>query len=393
MNVLIVGGGIAGTSCAEELRKLNSKAEITIISEENHPLYSRVLLPHYAIGKVEREKCFLKSEKWYQDQNIELLLGQRVVRLDTKNKFVELDDARELSYDKLVIAGGTEPRTVSGEPKGVVYFWALDDVDHMLSVINGLKHEAFKTQAVVHGGGFIACEFINVFRNHDIDTVVTFRGKHFWNKILNDQAGLLIQNHLEQSGIQILPKAELVGARGDQDLKAVDTTKGDLPCSLLGVAIGNTPETRWLADSGIEINQGIKTDEFLETNVENIFAIGDIAESYDLVAGRQYSAGNWGRAMMQGRTVAKTIAGERTAYEQVSSYAINLLGLDITFIGDTNKRAADDVVVWGSVDQGALTQIFVRNEKVVGAATIGRNQDRKILTEAIQNKQGIPGLK
>jgi NAD(P)H-nitrite reductase large subunit len=91
--------------------------------------------------------------------------------------------------------------------------------------------------------------------------------------------------------------------------------------------------------------------------------------------------------------VAKTITGERTAYGQVSSYAINLLGLDITFIGDTDKQAADEVVVKGSEEQGGLTQIFVRNEKVVGAAILGRNQDRKILTEAIQNKQGISRLK
>ncbi len=393
MQVIIVGGGIAGTSCAEELHKLDSEANITIISEEHHPLYSRVLLPHYATGKVEREKCFLKSEKWYQDQNIELLLGQRAGRLDTKNKFIELDNARELPYDKLVIAGGTEPRTVSGEPKGVVYFWTIDDVDHMLPVISGLKHDALRTQAVVHGGGFIACEFINVFQNYNIDTVVAFRGKHFWNKILNRQAGKLIQDHLEKENVQVLSEAEMTNTCGEQNLEAVDTTKGDLPCSILGVAIGNSSELSWVQDSGVEINQGIKTDEFLETNITDVFAVGDIAESFDPIVDRQYCAGNWGRAMMQGRTVAKTLAGERTAHEQVSSYAISLLGLDITFIGDTDKRAADEVVVWGSVEQGALTQIFVRNDKVVGAAILGRNKDRRILTEAIQNKRGIPKLK
>src|SRR6188474_1489970 len=103
MRVVIVGGGIAGTTAAEELRKLAPAAEITIVSEERHPVYSRVLLPHYLKGKVPRERVFLKKEEWYAEQKIEWLVGTRVDACDPKNAFVTLSDGRELPYDKLLI--------------------------------------------------------------------------------------------------------------------------------------------------------------------------------------------------------------------------------------------------------------------------------------------------
>ena len=392
MKCLIIGGGIAGTSCAEQLRKLDPDVEITIVEQEQHHLYSRVLLPHYAMGKVERDKCFLKSEQWYQDENIELFLGRSVVKLDTKNKFVELDDARELPYDKLVIASGTEPRTVVGEPKGIVYFWTLDDVDHMLHVAKE------KQRAAVHGGGFIACEFINFFVDRGCQTTVFFRGKHFWNKILTEQAGQFITKYLEQVGVKVLSEQEMVETKGDLNLEGVVTSNKQIDCSLLGVSIGNQSDFSWMQQAGLKTKQGILTNQFLETNSPDVYAVGDVAESFDPVVGRQYLSGNWGRAMMQGRAVAKTIAGDRTQFEQVSSYAINLLGLDIAFIGDVDKNAADQVIEKGMTlvrvsnsDQG-LTQIFVRNEQVVGAVILGKSTERNKLTQAIQNQDKISSL-
>jgi len=379
MKYLIIGGGIAGTSCAEELRKLDPDAEITIVEQEYHRLYSRVLLPHYAMGKVEREKCFLKTEEWYRENNIELLLGQRVLKLDPKNKFVELDDARELPYDKLLISTGSEPRVIGGEPQGVAYFWTLDDVDHLLQVVQE------KNKAVVYGGGFIASEFINTFKHFGLDTTVVHRGQHFWNSILNDQAGKFIQDHLEKSGVKVISEIDNIEIVGDKELEAIQINNENVPCSLLGAAVGSNRDLSFVQEAGIEVAQAIKTNEFLETNVADIYAAGDVAESYDPVACRQYAAGNWFRAMMQGRTVAKTIFGDQTKYEHVSSYAINLLGLDISFIGDTNKNAAEQVKLWGQADEQGMCLIYLRNNKVVGAVVLGKNQLRPSLTKAIES--------
>ncbi|MFH1315061.1 MAG: FAD-dependent oxidoreductase [Candidatus Uhrbacteria bacterium] len=386
MKYLIIGGGIAGTSCAEELRKLDPDAEITTIEQEYHRLYSRVLLPHYAMGKVEREKCFLKTEEWYQENKIELLLGQSVVKLDSKNKFVELDDARELPYDKLLISTGSEPRVIGGEPRGVVYFWTLDDVDHLLGIIQeNKKIKKEKNKAIVYGGGFIACEFINTFQHFGIDTTVAHRGKHFWNSILNDQAGEFVRAHLEKSGVKVVSEIDNVEIVGDKEIETIQINNDQTPCSLLAVAVGSNRDLSFVQEAGIEVDQAIKTNEFLETNVADIYAAGDVAESYDPVACRQYAAGNWFRAMVQGKTVAKTMFGDRTEYKQVSSYAMNLLGLDISFIGDTNKNMADQVKLWGQADEKGMCLIYLRLNKIVGAVILGKNQFRPSLTKAIKS--------
>jgi len=108
MHYVIIGGGIAGTTAAEELRKLDPDSDISLISEEFHALYSRVLLPHYIKGKIPRERVFLKKESWYQEQKIEWITGETIVHVDTKNKHVEFAGGGEMPYDKLLIASGSE---------------------------------------------------------------------------------------------------------------------------------------------------------------------------------------------------------------------------------------------------------------------------------------------
>ena len=132
---------------------------------------------------------------------------------------------------------------------------------------------------------------------------------------------------------------------------------------------------------------GVKTNEYLETNIPGVYAAGDIAEFYDPILGRQLQIGNWMNAMSQGRTVAKSMTGERTEFRLVSSYATNVLGLEIIFIGDVDKAAAEKIELVGSVESGGMTQVFERGGRVVGAALINRNADRAPITKAIQEKQ------
>lgn len=385
-----MGGGIAGTTCAEELRKLDPEAQITIISEEPHPLYSRVLLPHYVRGKVPREKCFLKSEGWYEENEVELMTGTYATKLDVDNKFVETDDARELPFDKLVITTGVEPREAESGPRGVSGFWTLDDADQLYALVSEFGPG---TKAAIYGGGFISCEYLNIFAENEFATTVFFRGPHFWSKILHPEVGEMFTRHLEANGVTVLPGRKTEGLIGDKDLKGIRTSEGEIECSLLGTGIGTAPILGWLREAGIECNDGVVVNEFMETNVPDVYACGDVAESYDVLAGRTYLAGNWGRAMLQARSLAKTIIGDRTRYAQASSYAINVLGLEVSFVGDTAREAADEVILRGKANSGKISQIFVRDGGIVGAVIMGRNEDRGTLTGWIQNRQNIAEIR
>jgi len=386
MHYVIIGGGIAGTTAAEELRKLNPVSEITIVSQEIHPVYSRVLLPHFLKGKVPRERVFLKKVSWYDEQKIEWLTGISVVQLDTKNKFVGLSDGRELPYDKLLITTGGELRTLFSDARGVSYFRTLDDADHLQQL---LSERTEKSLAVVYGGGFIACEYINIFAHYQIPFSVAFRGPYFWPRLLETEAGELIQKQLLSHGIALHPHSVFSEVVGEKELRAVKTSSGEHPCSLLGVGIGIETDFSWIQEAGIETGSGIKCDEFLKTNVADVYTAGDVAEFFDVIVGRQIHIGNWMNAMMQGRHVARTMFGQEKTFELVSSYATNVLGLEIIFVGDVSKEHADEVKVFGSVQSGGVVQLFARAGQLVGAVLIGRNQDRAQVTKLIQSRSQI----
>lgn len=388
MRYVIVGGGIAGTTAAEEIRKLQPDAEITIVSEEQHPVYSRVLLPHYLKGKVPRERVFLKQPEWYEKQNIEWLPGTRVEKLDPKNNFVALSKGREIEYDKLLIATGGDVLPIGEDLRGVCYFRTVDDADHILQLVGERGPDA---RAAIFGGGFIACEYLNFFAQEKLPTAIAFRGPHFWSRVFDEGSGNLLNTHLRTNGVEVISDAQSgIELIGDQQLTAIKLPTGKtIPCSILGVGVGIKTELDWIRDSGVEVNHGVKANEYLETNLPNIYAAGDGAEFFDVVVGHHRLVGNWMNAQMQGRAVAKSMAGERTAFRLVSSYATNALGLEIIFVGETDRSQADEIVVRGSAEAKGVTQVFLKNHTVVGATILGRNKDRAPLTKLVNEQTQV----
>jgi NAD(P)H-nitrite reductase large subunit len=393
MHYVIIGGGIAGTTAAEELRKLDPDSEITLISEEYHALYSRVLLPHYIKGKIPRERVFLKKsggagsgsagESWYEEQKIEWLTGEIVLRVDTKNKFVELLSGREVEYDKLLIASGVEVKLMEQDLPGLSYLRTLDDADHLVELLRALPKDA---KVGIYGGGFIASEYLNIFHEANLQTTIAYRGSHMWSRGLSKEAGELIKNQLVQSGIVVLENAKEIEFLGDKKIEAFLTNGQTHPCDLMGLGVGVAPHFSFLKDSGIEVNQGIIANQFLETNVQDIFVAGDVAEYFDERYGRHLHVASWMNAQMQGRCVAKNMFGEKVSFDLVSSYAMDIVGIDVIFIGDVSRSDADETKMIGSVNDGGVTEFFIRKNQIVGAILVGRNGDRKAVTELIRQK-------
>jgi NAD(P)H-nitrite reductase large subunit len=371
MRHIIIGSGIAGTTAAEELRKLDATAEIVLIGEEHEVIYSRVLLPHYAKGIVPREKIFLKKETWYLDKDIEWLCGVRCEEIDTVNRHVVVSDGREIPYDKLLITVGAEIHTLPYEGENVCYFQTLGDTEHLIA-----KIASCSGRGIAYGGSFIACELIDLFVHRGMKTVAAFRGPWMFSRILDAESGALVTAHLKRVGVDVRP--------GSETIESVCATSEDI----VAVGVGIAPELDWIRDAGIATNRGILANARLETNVADVYAAGDIAEFDDIVVGRRVMAGNWPSAQMQGRVAARNMAGTAEEFQNVSAYATNLAGLDIIAIGDTDRAASDSTIIVGSVDAGGVTQLFVRSGKLVGATLVGRNRDRKAVTDGI--RAGLP---
>lgn len=383
--VVILGGGIGGTTVAETLRKLGADVEITIIEQEHQPLYSRVLLPHYVKGKVDREKVFLKSWEWYEEQEVEVMAGVRVEAIDPKNRFVQTSEGREIPFDVLVIASGVESNVIGGEPRGVSYLRTIADADELIGLLREVTAlPAQERRAVILGSGFSAIEYLSIFDHFGLACDVVMRGKGFWSHTISEHAQHVLAKQAESHGARLFAgtTGEILGERHVEGVRLSDGTV--LSAAIVGVGIGMHAEKSWFEEFGLDVNKGIVADASLQTAFEGIFALGDVAEFYDIHAGRSVMLGNWMNAQMQGRAVANTIAtGMPKPFDLVSSFAANLFGLSLVFIGDTDRAAADEIRQIVATEESSVEE-FYRQGKMVGAVLIGDIARRAEITAKIQ---------
>lgn len=383
-NFVIIGGGITGVAAAEQLRKLDPNAVVTIIEREIEPLYSRVLLPHYIKGIVPREKVFLKQEAWYQKEGIEWLRGVEVISIDTNNRFVTTSEGRELPYDALLVATGCEVNLTPEAKEGIVYFRTLADADEILARCEALKGTG--DSAVVLGGGFISFEFINIFAHFGIPFEILLRGKGFFGGMLLPELSEMVKAHVASHGYKVHEEVEIKEVLGEHAVEGVVLTSGEtIPCRMIGAGIGIHPERALIEGTPLVLKKGLLVNEYLETETQGIFASGDIAEYFDLETGRARVFGNWMNAQMQGRLVAGNMVGQRKPFSLISSYATNVLKKELIVIGDTDP-AFSEARMLRKTEDSAL-QVFERNGKTVGAVLFGNAKERGAITKAIQQKE------
>lgn len=387
MKCVIIGGGIAGTTCAEELRKRDADAEITIIEQEPHRLYSKVLLSRYVTGALERERLFLKTQEWYEEKKIELMSGVRVLRIDAKNRFVETSDGREIPFDQLVIATGQEPKSFMQAEgrRGVAYLRNLDDAEALKSQIAELTTVPKASQRmIIMGGGFVATEFVHIAQALKIPATVVLRSDGFWSRTLSDASQALVLEKVRSFGIEVITN-EQPEILGSDQFEGIRLANGrEVQASILAVGTGIETDKGWLQESNIVVERGVVCDERLESQ-KDIYTVGDVAEFKDVIMGRAMHIGNWTNAIQQARCVAATLAGEACDYQFVSSYATRLGDLELTFIGDADRAGADEVRSMGAGE--AWIDLFDRNGRTVGAVILGPAKERMNITKAIEEKR------
>lgn len=384
---VIIGGNIAGTTLAESLRKSQPDASITIIERETNPCYSRVLLPHYVKNKIPREKLFMKQMAWYEEHNVEYMNGVEALSIDAQNRFVATSEGREIPYDTLVITTGGDVNTLPFSQREITYFRGVEDADQIKTLISELKlRPEEERHMLIYGGGFITMEFANMCEHYGLKGTIVMRSPGFWSKALTEEASNLLANHSKSKGVEVHFGTEIRLVLGGDHVEGVLLENGEeIPAKMIGAGIGIHTERPLLEGVGLEVASGIKVNNFFETGVENIYAIGDIAEFEDIIVKRQLSYGNWMNAQMQARVLAKTLSGEKTPFELVSSYATNLLGKEIVFIGDVSIEHSDEIRVISS-DSDHYVAVYDRGEQTVGAVLIGEVTKRAMITKSIKEQ-------
>jgi len=316
-HIVIIGNGIAGVTAARHIRK-NSDKRITIVSTETDYFFSRTALMYVYMGHMKFEHT-QPYENWFWKKNrIELVKGF-VSTVDHQNKKLLLSDGNSIDYDKLILATGSKPNKF-GWPgqdlKGVQGLYSKQDLDQLET--NAPDNKVCK-RAVVVGGGLIGIEMAEMLRSRDIPVTFLVRETSFWNGVLPAGESAMINEHILEHHIDLRLGMNLKEILADENGKAravvIQETGEEIACDVVGLTAGVSPNIEFLKDSGIELGRGIKVNRHLETNIKDIYAIGDCAEQHESIGNRRPIEAVWYTGRMMGETVAQTICGNKLEYK------------------------------------------------------------------------------
>lgn len=389
---VIVGNGVAGTTCAETLRKNDSDCEITLIGDERWPLYNRVALPPYIKGKATRQKVFLRTVEQHAQRGITLLLETRVTKVNHEGQTVLLSTGQELPYDALLVATGGRPNPLkvpgAEGASNVFNFQYFDDAEAILDAIRTAK------RAAVTGGSYIAYELAEGFREQGLEVYWLHRGPHFLRRVLDLEGGALVDDIAREHGVTMLYGSTITECERDNGtVKTVVESNGQrIDVDMVGAGLGVRLNLELFKElPGVEIRDGVVTNEYLETGVPNVYAAGDIAEFFDKTIDRHNILGTWGNSIGHGRTVATNMLGQRTAYEDIPMYSSTLFDSYIRVIGLT-PETGNDLESFEHLNAQAKSyqRLFFLDGRCVGAVLIGDMRFRQRIFAAIKSREQIP---
>jgi len=388
---VIVGNGIAGTTCAETLRKLDPNCKITIVAAEPYPLYNRVALPRFLKGIVREEKVFMRTLEQHREKGIDLLTCTVAQHLDTNEQLLYLDNGQILPYDALLIATGGRPNKLpceGGDLPFVFNFQTMDDTKNIIREATEGK------SGVVVGGSFISYELAEGFAMRGLKTTWVMRGPRFLRRTLDEEGGAIVHELAREHGVEIIYQDEVEKIVSDDGVRGrVITKKGrEIDVDIVGVGVGLTLNTDFLQGSPIRINRGVVVDEYLRTNINNVYAAGDIAEFYDVIIQSYNIMGTWDNALSQGRVAAINMAGGNEIYKEVPTYTSPLFNSNIAVIGATPEINPNlEYVVRADIDSKEYKKLFFIEDRLVGAITIGSPRGRKRMISMILAGEKIEG--
>jgi NAD(P)H-nitrite reductase large subunit len=399
---LIVGGGIAGTTAAETIRQNDRDGSIAIVSDEPHIFYSRLMISKtdFLLGRKPADNVWLKDQNWYGASRIAFIGGRSAVKLNVAEKTLVLDDGRELSYEKLLLAIGAHARkwnVVGADKEGIYYLRTLDEAKALAAAIPSKKH------AVLIGSSAVSFEAAEVLHQGGIRITEVMLERHFWEPMLDEKAGKMVEKSLAENGLEIMRQSEVQEVLGEKTVSGVRLKDGrKLECDMVICGIGVIFPIAWIKEAGISANRGISVNEYLETNVQDIWAAGDIAEVNDVILKETVQFGNWMSAREQGRVAGLNMTGKKDIFKLVSFYISHGFGLSVTFIGDIRILPDRTVIERGSPEINSYAKFIVRDGRMIGATLVNRIQEMGPITKIItagadmsakQKELADPGIK
>lgn len=384
--LVLIGNGMAGVRTLEELLAIApGKYQISVVGEERHGNYNRVLLSPVLAGEKEVHHIMLNDEDWYAAHDIRFFKGEKAIYIDRARRIVHLASGLSLGYDKLILATGSRPATLpvpGNQLNHILTFRDIQDVDRMLHLSKTLRH------AAVIGGGLLGLEAANGLRQQGMEVTVIHSGPCLLNKQLDPEAATLLQQRLEEKGIRFRLKARTCHFVGDdqQNVRQTAFTDGStLDVDMVVTATGIVPNVALATLSGLRCDNGILVNDCLQTFDPAIYAVGECVQH----RGRLF--GLVAPLYEQARVCANHLAemGIARYVQKPDATKLKITGIHAYSAGDFLGDEQTECLRFHDRTQDIYRKLVIRNNRLVGVILYGDTQDGGWFFDLIRQQTDI----
>lgn len=381
---LIIGNGVAGTTAAENIRKLDKSGNITVVTEESTPFYYRMRLPEFISGDLTEDKLSGKKGQWYKDQGIDLRLKTHIQAADSGKRAVVTQDNHEIPYDRLLIATGSRsfiPPMKGADKKGVFALRTIQDARDIVAWAKNIQ------KVVLIGGGLLGLEAGNALRKLGKSLTVVEFFPRLLPRQLDVAGGGRLQKIMEGMGFSFRLGAKTQEIKGEDRVSGVLLEGGELlQAEMVIVSAGVRPAMELAKALNLDCDKGVKVDEQLRTSQPGVYAAGDVAE----FKGIPY--GIWTAAMEQGQIAGTNMAGGNLLYKgTVMANTLKVVGIDLASAGniDAENKLESKVLT----DEKVYKKIVIENDQIAGCIMLGDTKGFTKITKMMSEKQNVSQIK
>jgi NAD(P)H-nitrite reductase large subunit len=390
MRYIIVGGSAAAISAVESIRSLDGESQIDLFSDEETPLFSRVLLPYYIAEELSKPLLNFRTADFFEENKVTPHLGVQVTDLNPRTKTIKTADGKKYAFDKLLLATGGKaivPPIPGIDKEGISTLKTMADAER----IYNMKGK----RAVVIGAGSIGVEACISLTRRGIKTTLLEQLGQVMPTVFDPEAAQIVRKRIEDLGITVIVGEKALKFKGDKRVTGVVTDTRELPCDMVVLSVGVRPQTELAVKAGLTLGEmkGIRIDEFMQTGAADIYAAGDVAETHDIARDAYFLNAIWPCAFEQGHYAGLNMAGRKTAYP--GSYRRNSIG---NFIGipaiSMGVTAAESCAMGGDDEfrevrvrtRDSYKKLVLRNGKIVGAILVGQTQKAGLLSVLLKKQ-------
>lgn len=393
MRYVIIGGSAAAISAVESIRLTDDRSTIELFSDEETPLFSRVLLPYYVAEKLSKPLLNFRAADFFEENSVTPHLGVKVREINAEGKTILADDG-SYAYDRLLIATGGNPIVppIPGVNKpGVSTLKTMADAERIYNYP--------ARRAVVIGAGSIGVEACISLCRRGMKVTLLEQLGHVLPTVFDEESAAIIRKRIEDIGVEVVTGEKALEFVGEDRVENVITDNREIPCDLVVLAVGVRPAVELAVQAGLELGSlgGIKVDNLMRTSRPEIYAAGDVAETYDIARGTNFINAIWPCAFEQGHIAGLNMSGTRTPY--AGSYRRNSIGNFIGIPAISMGLTQIDSCAAGSAEdeyreikrktKETYRKIILRNGKIIGAIFVGQTQKAGLMSVLLEKQVDV----